>query len=209
MTREEAIKTLKANVMVACDTSDKVGYDTPLNKAIEQALEMAIKALEKEPCNDCVSRKKLMDNYNSVETPVGYRKVVDIEVIKNMQSVRPIHNKAKWIKQYKAFVNDDNQIVTECHCNNCYGISYFRSMNGELVGAKYCPNCGAEMDYVELDYVFDNVVKEMTHEERVLIELTRDMPKEMGVLYIESFQQEHGPFSDDAAELIRKYLSKE
>ena len=41
MTKEEAIKLLRANVMVACDTSNKVGYGTLLNKAIEQALEMA------------------------------------------------------------------------------------------------------------------------------------------------------------------------
>jgi hypothetical protein len=52
MTKEEAIKTLRANVMVACDTSDKVGYGTPLNKAIEQALDMAIKALEQQPSDD-------------------------------------------------------------------------------------------------------------------------------------------------------------
>lgn len=52
MTREEAIILLRANVMVACDTSDKVGYGTPLNKAIEQALKMAIKALEQEPILD-------------------------------------------------------------------------------------------------------------------------------------------------------------
>lgn len=48
MTKEEATQILRANVMVACDTSDKVGYGTPLNKAIEQALEMAIKALERD-----------------------------------------------------------------------------------------------------------------------------------------------------------------
>ncbi len=47
-----------------------------------------------EPCEDCVSRKRLMDNYNGVKTPVGYRKVVDLEVIKNMPSVTPT---AKWI----------------------------------------------------------------------------------------------------------------
>jgi hypothetical protein len=49
----------------------------------------------------------------------------------------------------------------------------------------------------------------MTHEVRVLIELNRDMPKKMGVLYIQSFQQDHGPFTDEAAEIIREYLSKE
>lgn len=59
MTREEAIKTLKANVMVACDTSDKVGYGTPLNKAIEQALDMAIKSLEQET----VSRESYEHEY--------------------------------------------------------------------------------------------------------------------------------------------------
>lgn len=52
----------------------------------------------------------------------------------------------KWIKQYKAFVNDDNQIVTECHCSNCYGIAYFRSIGNKLAGANYCPVCGSFMD---------------------------------------------------------------
>lgn len=173
----------------------------PENKDI---FDYIIEVLRKEPCKDAVSRQAVLD---FMQIKMGGKELY--KAVYEMPPVRPIHNKAKWIKQYTAFVNDDNQIVTECHCNNCYGISYFRSMNGELVGAKYCPNCGAEMDCVELDYVFDNVVKEMTHEERVLIELIRDMPKEMGVLYIQSFQQEHGSFSDDAAELIRKYLSKE
>lgn len=48
MTKDDAINLLRANVMVACDTSDKVGYGTPLNRAIEQALDMAIKALAQE-----------------------------------------------------------------------------------------------------------------------------------------------------------------
>lgn len=52
MTKKEAINLLRANVMVACDTSDKVGYGTPLNKAIEEALNMAIRALEQQPSDD-------------------------------------------------------------------------------------------------------------------------------------------------------------
>jgi hypothetical protein len=35
------------------------------------------------------------------------------------------------------------------------------------------------------------------------------MPVNVGVIYIESFQQENSPYSDDAAEIIREYLSKE
>lgn len=152
MTSEEAIKILRANVMVACDTSDKVGYDTPLSKAIEQALEMAIKALEQEPCEDCWSKKEVVDIINRQR--FGINKIsmgIIKEKLEALPSVKPTRKKGKWIKQYTAFVNDDNQIVTECHCTNCYGISYFRSMNGELVGAKYCPNCGSEMENVEND----------------------------------------------------------
>lgn len=49
----------------------------------------------------------------------------------------------------------------------------------------------------------------MTNEEAAFLGIVRMMPVNVGVIYIESFQQEHGPFSDDAAEIIRKYLSKE
>ena len=49
----------------------------------------------------------------------------------------------------------------------------------------------------------------MKNEEAALLGIVRMMPVNVGVIYIESFQQEHGPFSDDAAEIIRKYLSKE
>lgn len=49
----------------------------------------------------------------------------------------------------------------------------------------------------------------MTNEESALLGIVRMMPVDIGVIYIESFQQEHGPFSDDAAEIIHEYLSKE
>lgn len=81
--------------------------------------------------------------------------------------------------------------------------------NGWNDAMHYIFDSEEEMDCVTLDDVFDNTVKEKTFEENVLIELIRDMPKEMGVLYIQSFQQQHGPFSDEAADIIREYLSKE
>lgn len=123
MTNEEAIRILKANVMVACDTSDKVGYDTPLNKAIEQALEMAIKALEQEPCKDYVRIQTVNELFDSeikmykerIETRKGSNYHDETERIKEFQSrianaeywqnkikalppLRPIHKKGKWIK---------------------------------------------------------------------------------------------------------------
>ena len=59
--------------------------------------------------------------------------------------VTPIREKGEWINHCFSFVNDDEQIVTECHCNKCYGTAYFRTMGGELVGANFCPSCGADM----------------------------------------------------------------
>lgn len=49
----------------------------------------------------------------------------------------------------------------------------------------------------------------MTNEEAAFLGIVRMMPVDMGVIYIESFQQQNGPWSDDSAEIIRKYLSKE
>lgn len=49
----------------------------------------------------------------------------------------------------------------------------------------------------------------MTSEEAAFLGIVRMMPVNVGVIYIESFQQQNGPWSDDAAEIIRKYMSKE
>jgi hypothetical protein len=49
----------------------------------------------------------------------------------------------------------------------------------------------------------------MTSEEAALLGIVRMMPVDIGVIYIESFQQENGPFTDEAADIIREYLSKE
>jgi hypothetical protein len=105
-----------------------------------------IKALEQEPCEDCVSRKRLMDNYNGVETPVGYKKVVDLEVIKNMQPVRPIRKKGKWIGTCKIGFGEfaeyeveliDGFVADNCHCSEC-GEELEKGERGI-----YCPNCGS------------------------------------------------------------------
>jgi hypothetical protein len=136
MTSEEAIKTLRANVMVACDTSDKVGYDTPLSKSIEQALEMAIKALEQEPCEDCWSKKEVADIINRQR--FGIQKIsmgIIKEKLEALPTVTPTRKRGKWLK---------SNICGAKVCSICLahmGLSNF----------KYCPNCGAEMENVEND----------------------------------------------------------
>lgn len=48
----------------------------------------------------------------------------------------------------------------------------------------------------------------MTSEEERLIAAIECMPFDISVILIESFQQENGAFTDEAAEIIREYLSK-
>lgn len=148
MTNEEAIQILRANVMVACDTSDKVGYGTPLNKAIEQALKMAIKALEQQPCETAIDKKEVFNilrrNYRvqsvSVDgycVPANYREDIYDE-IKALPPVTPTHKVEKWIR--KPIRNEKGGCIgAEMIC------SYCKKDNEQDKKLAYCPNCGAEM----------------------------------------------------------------
>ncbi|SEF90338.1 hypothetical protein SAMN05216537_11276 [Lachnospira multipara] len=95
MTREETVRNLLTELVDMIDN----GSQKDLDRADEICTSI-IRLFKKEPCEDAVSRKRLMDNYNGVETPVGYRKVVDMEVIKNMPSVTPA---TRWIPVSESF----------------------------------------------------------------------------------------------------------
>lgn len=109
MTKEEALKILRSEILEPYTGE----YSSEL-KCI--AIRRGIEALEQEPCEDCVSRKELMDNYNGVETPVGYRKVVDMEVIKNLQPVLPVQ---KWIPVSERLPLERNAVLV-WSINNTY-----------------------------------------------------------------------------------------
>lgn len=145
MTSEEAILCLKG--------IKNLGHDIfTEQKDFQECLDMAIKALNQEPCGDSISRQSVIQEILRLWNSGG--------------------DKDYCMETLRDFVSELPPVTSIYEKLKC-------------------------------------TPKEMTHEERVLIELTRDMPKEMGVLYIQSFQQEHGPFSDEAAEIIREYLSKE
>jgi bacterioferritin (cytochrome b1) len=57
MTREEAIEMLKS----------KMDGNTDISYEWAETVRMAIKALEQEPCEDCVSRKALIERINHAE----------------------------------------------------------------------------------------------------------------------------------------------
>ena len=58
MTREEAIEIIKSE----CYVFNPLNFDR--STMVNTALDMAVKALEQEPCEDCVSREKVLKIIN-------------------------------------------------------------------------------------------------------------------------------------------------
>ena len=85
MTREEARSVIKSE----CYIFDPFNLDR--STMVNAALDMAIKALEQEPCEDVISRQAVLDMATTIETD-DYSgnellEVVDIDDIKALPSV--------------------------------------------------------------------------------------------------------------------------
>ena len=128
-------------------------YDVPSDEMTLEQARQAVKDLrkklaehlEQEPCEDCISRAEVMENYNGVETPVGYRKVVDMEVIKNMQSVYPKAKTGHWVEYTRVLIPEPiNKWEQAWYCSEC-GYGNQDSDESAWLEWNYCPNCGAKM----------------------------------------------------------------
>ena len=128
MTKEEAIKGLKVL------RRDFSGY-----KPNEEMFDMAIKALEQEPCEDAVSRQAIDEL--SIELVHTTRDKADFlrnfwEGLRKLPPVTPQQKTGRWIKQtlsVKPF-GEDTVLCDQCGF-----------MTAKDVETNYCPNCGAKM----------------------------------------------------------------
>ena len=123
MTKEEALKVL--------DTIPTIGEQV-------DALEMAIEALEQEPCEDCISREEAINKINTLIAeyiplmPTGWTLPLNIaRTINELPSVTPQQSTGHWMHPYKSDI--------ACECSECHiQIPITKDF-------KYCPNCGARM----------------------------------------------------------------
>jgi len=120
MTKEEHIKNLKA--------IKKVG----LCKKYLDSMNEAIKALEQQPCGDCVSRQSILEELNRLgrhafKDDTDYDCLFDF--VDRLPPVTPTRKSGlRWIER---FDNEDKWL--ECpHCHKDSDNAY-----------AYCPNCGA------------------------------------------------------------------
>ena len=113
---------------------------------LNDALDMAIKALEQQPCEDCISREATIDaiykKYIGGKGAIKNAPINDlyadglaeaVDAVWEMPSVQPTRPTARW----ERLVEDYNK------CSKCGEM-------GKLYRIyKYCPNCGARMQEVE------------------------------------------------------------
>ena len=111
-----------------------------------EAFDVAIKALEQQPCEDAISRAALLEElgeepFNWNDSPEEFQEVRDYQwfksLVENAPSVTPKQKAGKWIPH---IVNDKYESIDRDVCSECHTCFY-----GERTGDwKYCPNCGSD-----------------------------------------------------------------
>lgn len=134
MTREQAIEEIK-------------NYENYLNGLSKECRDYIIKALEKEPCEDAVSRKAVLEmakSYNTNGWDMYTPLVVDAEDIEELPPVISIRPKGHWIDTHEHhYYNDGDIETTELRCSCC---NETVEWDIELLHKPYyCENCGADM----------------------------------------------------------------
>ena len=122
MTNEEALRILHCPDTVGGLYSEKYG----------EALNMAMGALKREPCEDAISRQAVEDAIAEMIVngeSLGY--AVAWDILSDLPSVTPQPRIRKWS-------HDDSHWANRFICSEC-GYKLFEEQT------KYCPNCGVRM----------------------------------------------------------------
>lgn len=124
MTREEAIEALKHDIHNARVS----GHQT-------EQYDMAIKALEQEPCDDAISRQAVMDCFKKWQSYMATRLFDFEKELKSLPSVTPQQKVWRWIEHVEP---DEAEPFVLWICEHCGTI--------ERIKNAYCPYCGAKME---------------------------------------------------------------
>ena len=133
MTNKEAISIMNVIIHML-----EPQYDT---ERVEDAVSMAIKELEQQPCDDAISREAVKDMLN--EEWIKYMPMdLDINLsfvlkkISELPSVTPTRPKGRWLEQKDIHKHHYGWFF----CSECG--AFLMSSDG----ANYCSCCGAKME---------------------------------------------------------------
>lgn len=152
MTREEARQRIKI-LLAGLKDEDSVEYAVFDDK---EALEMAIEALSIEPCEDCISRKEVINAIDERERVDGNVNAEDIRTdICLLSNVQPIRPKGEWIRTIH-----DVWICPKCGGHPHKGTGYSPSDEQMKEQWKFCNLCGADMRGNAHDISVDSIEEE-------------------------------------------------
>lgn len=144
MTIDEAIKWLKAE-------ASYIEADVGNGKEILEAYEMAIKALEQQPC-DCISREEVLAKIDEERKHLLTLKMDGAEhivvhharrIIEDMPPVTPQLKVGKWLEKE---INSD-KVIEEWQSARCSKCNLYHTTPYMYYFSHYdyCPHCGCRM----------------------------------------------------------------
>ena len=140
MTKEKIIRGLQEIDSICGQSMDES------SSWIGEVIHEAVRLLEQEPCEDCISRQAVRDTIftecSGTKLDIDFAKVLLLQrAIKALPPVTPQPKIAYWIKYGIPRCGEQHYKCTSCG----YYINF--GQWGELYTKefKYCPNCGAKM----------------------------------------------------------------
>jgi hypothetical protein len=148
----EYIEEIMGRPIFTHELADKDIQDKIKEKSKDDFIKLCGKEeKEKEPCEDCVSRRELIDKLEMVDRMYGsdfyweMRKIVD-----NLSPVKPVQKKGKWIKRGTEEGYDwlgDETEVAYYECSEC-GIVITVPLTYGIENYPYC-HCGSKNEVEE------------------------------------------------------------
>lgn len=110
MTREEAIARIKDHMIVHKMNEPRAIY-------ISEALNMAIKALEQEPCDDCISRQTVNDLVDELARAISDERCCisrgrsTATIMQDILDLPPVTPKQRWIPVSERLPEEDGEYL--------------------------------------------------------------------------------------------------
>ena len=121
MTNKEAIEKLKGILTEATEYENSVCYVTEEDR---EPLEMAIKALEQESCEDAISRQAVLEYIEGSWAELGHSSENEL-VCQDIKELPPVTPQSKMGCKNCKFEKTGNNSTYPCsHCSRCYTDKY-------------------------------------------------------------------------------------
>lgn len=146
MTQEEVIKYLNTLYMaLAVFPNQQISLGN-INE-MKESVNMAIKALEQELCEDAISKQAVLDMMQlRLSAKELYKAVYDLP------PVTPTRKQGKWVTKFHGFPPEPYAACSNCDYDIDFEISKLVKADAFTIKPyrpKFCPNCGSEMEGYE------------------------------------------------------------